>query len=285
MAVSFKPDFTRIDEYLFHPRDITIKPELNGRHDIPDVESLIQSLLAVGQIEPVLVRNDGGTVVLIAGFSRWRAAVEINKRKLTPEPFRLRCVHFKGDEQSGVIAGIHENAHRNSTTAVDDAHNIARLERYGMTMDQMIPIWQPKDEFGHRLEDKKAVKWLQSRLDLISLSKKGEQAIKDGMVKPNAVKLLVKLSAEQQAEVIKVAKESGKAITAASLKPAKPKTPKTASTKPSSDADDADKFAEQLHALVRDIATKGASAIPFDWESDADARKFCGLLLKHISDG
>ncbi len=109
MAVDFKVEHPRTSEYLFLPKDIKFKPELNGRHELPDIERMIDSLVRNGQLQPVLIRNDGGMPVLVAGFSRWRAAVEINKRKLTEVPFKLRCVYFKGSEQQGVLANISEN--------------------------------------------------------------------------------------------------------------------------------------------------------------------------------
>ena len=128
MAVDFKTEHTRTSEYLFLPSDIKINPELNGRHELPDIEWLIGSMVSSGQLQPVLIGNDGGTPILYAGHSRWRAALEINKRKLTLAPFKLRCVYFKGSETDAFLATIRENRDRNATTAIDDAHNIAKLE-------------------------------------------------------------------------------------------------------------------------------------------------------------
>lgn len=202
MAVEFKVEHTRTSEYLFLPKDIRFKPELNGRHDLPEIDWLIKSMVELGQLQPVLIRNDGGVPVLVAGFSRWRAAIEINKQKLTPVPFKLRCVYFKGSEQQAVLANIAENLERNSTTPLDDGYNIARLERYGMSMEEIA---------SHYHED---VLWVKKRLSLVSLTPESQEAVKSGKVKPNAVQALAKLSEAQQRDALK----SPTPLTAAALK-------------------------------------------------------------------
>lgn len=205
MAVEFKTEHTRSSEYLFLPSDIQIVSELNGRHDLPDVEWLIQDFLKRGQLQPVLIRNDGGKPVLTAGFSRWRAASAINLRKLAPVPFKLRCVYFKGNEQEGFLANIAENRFRNSTTELDDAHNIARLERFGMTLEQIAEVYRAD------------VPWIKKRLVLVQLSPEAEKALRDGTLKAPAAAAIAKLASAQQREVVKRAREGGK-VTAASVK-------------------------------------------------------------------
>ena len=264
MAVEFKVDHTRTSEYLILPKDIKFKPELNGRHELPDIEWLIESMVKNGQLQPVLVRNDGGTPVLVAGFSRWRAAVEINKRKLTANPFKLRCVNFRGSEQQAVLANISENRERNATTPIDDGYNIARLERYGMSMDEIAAVYH---------ED---VAWCKGRLALVSLSKDSQEALKAGTVKPNAAKVLAKLSEEEQAKAIADAKKNGRPVTAGALKKALPAKPKLA---PSPEREASNK-ADELFALVTEIANGGD--IPFDWEYDVDARNFLKRLLAEL---
>lgn len=130
MAVEFKDkdSYSRVNDYSFEPSALKINPKLNGRHDLPDIEWLIKDIADNGQLEPVLIRSDGGVPVLCAGFSRWRAIVEINKRKLTPVPLRIRCSYFKGDEVDGFKVAIRENRFRNQTTPLDDAYNIAQLK-------------------------------------------------------------------------------------------------------------------------------------------------------------
>lgn len=203
MAVEFKVDHTRTSEYLIAPENITIKASLNGRHDLPDIEWLIDSMVESGQLQPVLIGNDGGKPVLYAGHSRWRAALEINKRKLTPAPFKLRCVYFKGSEHEAFVATIRENRDRNATTPIDDAHNIAKLERYGMTIDEIAAKVYHEDP-----------KWVKDRLALIELCDEGQKALLAGEIKPNAAVVLSKLAKDAQREKL----SSGEKLTAGGLK-------------------------------------------------------------------
>jgi ParB/RepB/Spo0J family partition protein len=279
MAVEFKVDHTRTSEYLILPKDIKFKPELNGRHELPDIEWLIESMVKMGQLQPVLVRNDGGTPILVAGFSRWRAAIEINKRKLTEVPFKLRCVNFKGSEQQAIIANISENRERNATTPLDDGYNIARLERRGMTLEEIA------EQVYH--ED---VPWCRARLSLVSLSEESRTAMKNGLVKPNAAKVLAKLSEDEQARAVKTAQKTGQPITAASLKKEQPPKDKRkkenpqASLLPKDDAtaEDIEDQRLRLHELILSISEGGE--IPFEWEYDKDAKLFCAALLKSVSE-
>lgn len=82
MAVEFDIKGTRSTEYLWFPEQIEITPEANGRHELPPIEDLVQSILTYGQIQPVTIRKTGGLPVLVAGFSRWRAVSHINAKGL-----------------------------------------------------------------------------------------------------------------------------------------------------------------------------------------------------------
>lgn len=252
MAVEFKVEHTRSSEYLFAPKDIKFKPELNGRHELPDIEWLIDSMVRNGQLQPVLVRNDGGFPVLVAGFSRWRAAVEINKRKLTPAPFKLRCVYFKGSEQHGLLANISENRERNSTTPIDDGYNICRLERYGMTLEEIAAIYH---------EDPP---WCKKRMALVSLTPEAQAAVKNGKVKPNAVVALAKLSEAEQRRCLEEAKSAGRAITSGSLKPK------------------ADK-----RLTVRELLKAGSCLedLPFEYQKTGGVQGFCERVIDYLSNG
>ena len=79
MAVEFDVKGTRTSEYLFAPEQLEIDPSLNGRHELPDIQWIVESILTHGQLQPVTIRRSGGKPVLVAGFSRWRAVSQINK--------------------------------------------------------------------------------------------------------------------------------------------------------------------------------------------------------------
>ena len=205
MAVDFKAEHSRSSEYLFPPEEIEVKPEFNGRFNLPEIDTLIESFLSVGQLQPVLIGNDGGRPVLYAGHRRWRAALEINKRKLGAKPFKLRCVYFRGDEKTAFLATISENHERKQTDEIDDAHNIAKLEQvYAMSHQEIASVYR---------ED---LAWVQKRLALLDLTSEAAEALRGGRMKLTAAVAIAKLSKTAQRERIKAAGD-GK-ITAATVK-------------------------------------------------------------------
>lgn len=202
MAVQFNVEHTRSSEYRLFPENITIRPDLNGRHELPDIEWLVQDILRQGQIVPVTIRSDGGTPVLTAGFSRWRAISEINKRKLAPVKMQIRCTYMQCSEQEGFLGNISENRFRNNTTILDDAHNIKRLlKQYAMTEEQIAAIYFPTAENAE--DKKKALRFVKQRASLASLTKEAEQAVRQGRLKESATVAIAKLSEQQQREVLK----------------------------------------------------------------------------------
>ena len=206
MAVDFKTPHTRTSEYLMLPEDIVVKPELNGRHELPDVEWLIESFQQVGQLQPVAVSAEDGKAVLRMGFSRWRAAIEINKRNLLPVPFKLRCVYLRADDLKGFIAGIHENAVRNPAQPIDDAYNIAKLETWNMTHEEIAKIYRQD------------VKWVAQRLALLDLVPEAQQAVIDGRMKLPAAAHFSKLNKQVQRARLKD-KAEGEKITGKDARP------------------------------------------------------------------
>lgn len=203
MAVQFSTDIKRIDAYLAYPEDIAIVPELNGRTDKPDIEWLITDILAHGQHTPVIIRKDGLIPTLVAGFSRWRAVSEINKRNLAQGmKIKLQCKLALCNEEEAFLLNISENRFRNPTTAIDDAHNIKRLLNiYGKTEEEVAGIYFPTAKTEGEL--KEAAKFVRDRIALLTLSPEAEEAIKSGRVKESAAKAIAKLSQAQQREVIK----------------------------------------------------------------------------------
>ena len=202
MAVQFAADHKRTSEYRFYPDDIAIKPDLNGRHDKPEIEWLITDILANGQHTPVAIRNDGGQAVLVAGFSRWRAISEINKRGLAPVKMQVRCTYVQCSEAEAFLINISENRFRNPTTALDDAYNIKRLLNvYAYTEEQIAKVYFPTAVTVDEL--KAAAKFVRDRIALISLSPEAQDAVRSGRVKESAATAIAKLSQDQQHEVLK----------------------------------------------------------------------------------
>jgi ParB-like chromosome segregation protein Spo0J len=201
MAVDFKVAHTRTAEYRCFPENITINPDLNGRHETPDIEWLIADILRHGQHTPVVIRNDGGMPTLVAGFSRWRAISEINKRGMAPVKLQVRCTYVQCNEAESFLINISENQMRNPTTLVDDAHNIQRLLNvYAMTEEQVAKVYWPTAHTEREIAE--AVTFVRERIKLISLTPEAEAAVRSGRVKSNAASTIAKLSAEQQKDIL-----------------------------------------------------------------------------------
>jgi ParB/RepB/Spo0J family partition protein len=223
MAVQFNVEHKRTSEYRFYPEDVTINPDLNGRHELPNIDWLIADILVRGQSTPVVVRNNGGSPVLVAGFSRWRAISEINRLELAPVKLQLRATYVQCSEAESFLINIAENRMRNPTTPLDDAHNIKRLLNvYGMTEEQVAQTYFPTAVTEKEL--KEARTFVNDRIALISLTPEAAEAVRSGRVKSNsAVKAIAKLSEEQQREIVKREGDIGRREL---LKPAPIRAPK-----------------------------------------------------------
>lgn len=199
MAVEFTVAGSRTSEYRFLPQMLEIDPAMNGRHELPDIQWIIDSILRHGQLQPVTIRRAAGKPVLVAGFSRWRAVSEINKRGLVEKPLELRCSYTALSEKQAFLANIEENRIRNATTPMDDAYNIQRLINvYQMGEQEVAESYRA------------SVSWVKGRLQLIEAIPEVETEIRAGTIKGDAAKTIAKLSKEHQKNLAKVAKEKGK---------------------------------------------------------------------------
>ena len=188
MAVDFDVKGSRTSEYRFLPEMLEVDAQMNGRHDLPDIGWIVDSILRHGQLQPVTIRRTASKPVLVAGFSRWRAVSQINKQKLTEKPLELRCSYTALTEKQAFLANIEENRVRNATTPMDDAYNIQRLINvYQMTVDEV------KDAYRAQ-----SVAWVKSRMALIEATPAVEKQIRKGTIKGPAAKAITKLSKEHQ---------------------------------------------------------------------------------------
>ena len=191
MAVDFE-EGRRTSEYRFLPEQIEVHPEMNGRHELPDIQWIVDSILRHGQLQPITIRRNAGKPVLVAGFSRWRAVSEINEKKLSEKPIELRCSYTALTEKQAFLANIEENRVRNATTPMDDAYNIQRLINiYQMTEDQVAANYR------------ETLAWVKTRMSLIELTPEAEKALLEGRLIGSAAKAIAKLSSQQQRAVLK----------------------------------------------------------------------------------
>lgn len=191
MAAKFDVECSKGDMFTFDPKDIVVKANLNGRAELPDIEWLIEDMMSgKGQIEPIIIRKEDGKPVLVAGFTRWRAICEINKRKLVPGGMKIRCIYSQCSELDGFLMNISENLVRNKTTDLDDAYNVQRLDKWLVAHDKIASIYRKPES------------WVKKCLKIASCEPEVLKAVREGRIKLNAVAAIAKLSSDQQREKV-----------------------------------------------------------------------------------
>ena len=120
--------------YLEVPVD-NIKPnpdQPRSRFDDAALDELAASITEVGVLQPVVLsRDDDGTLYLIAGERRWRAA---RKAGLTTIPAVVRGT----TGESTLVEALVENVQRQDLTPLEEAHAYKQLlENTGMNQDQV----------------------------------------------------------------------------------------------------------------------------------------------------
>ena len=227
MAVSFVGEIGRAETtYSAYPEEIVVIPELNGRHEHTDVETLAADIEKNEQLQPVVCRkNDAGNPVLVFGHRRYRAICLLNERN-PKSPRKVIFTYKKYSETEAFIAAIGENRFRKDVSPIDDAANIELLRRkFGKTDGEIARVYFPEAITEEEL--KQALRFVKDRAALIELDPVAAQAVRDGRIKITAAVGLSKLSREQQRKkVAKTGKIKGKDIKAP--KPAKKDTPAAA---------------------------------------------------------
>lgn len=114
------------------PARIAANPEQPRRHfDQEALQALAASIAEHGLLEPLLVRLEGGQVVLVAGERRLRAARLAGLS-------RVPCTVTEGDP---AILALVENLHRRDLTPLEEAEALARLQQErGLSLVQLAQV-------------------------------------------------------------------------------------------------------------------------------------------------
>lgn len=198
MATKFETekDVDRGELLFIDPDDIAINDSLNGRwepHSEDEIDQLAESIASEGQLQPVEVRKNGvNQPELVSGYRRYHAIKKLNKGKKAENRIKVKCVVVTANDEEAFRHNITENKNRKSTSPVDDAHNQRRL----------------RDNFGWN--DTKIAEFYQKSPSYITLLKKilllpveTQAKVHRGELALNAAALLVELTPEEQAEVLK----------------------------------------------------------------------------------
>ena len=166
MAVSIKTEHEvkRTDMFGVDPFDIVVKEELRGRWEAPtekEILDMAMSLMTHGQRQPVEVRKQPDKrPVLTLGFTRTAAARLIRTGfkdtdgvDQKDENFILKCIVSDADEEQAFFHNIVENAHRNATSHIDDAHNQAKMrDKYMKSNAEIAKIYRITEDWVGRLQ-------------------------------------------------------------------------------------------------------------------------------------
>lgn len=202
-------DVRRSDLFHVDPTAIVVNDELRGREFVPTEATIIAlavSLLTQGQLQPVQCRRiEDNRLQLVLGFTRTAAARLIRDGFTDSDgvfhqdaEFALQVKIVDGNDEESLIRNIVENAIRNETSAIDDAHNQNRLrERYGKSDVEIAKIYgYPSSVKVGRLRK------------LLGLEKPLQVLVHNGLAVQAALDLL-ELPAEKRAEFIAEAEKGG----------------------------------------------------------------------------
>jgi ParB-like chromosome segregation protein Spo0J len=143
----------RVEDVLISPFDVIVKEDVRGRWKAPSREKIVERALNMmehGQLQAVAARKlEDKRISLIYGFTRCAAGRLIREgftdpatgeEKRDPD-FRLRVKIVEGNEKEGFIQNVLENAVRDDTSPIDDAHNHRKLrENYALSDTEIAKL-------------------------------------------------------------------------------------------------------------------------------------------------
>lgn len=188
-------DVGRTDIFHIMPIHILVDEALNGRqqaHGDETVMDLARSILTFGQQQPVTVRRLANKKVqLVSGYRRWKAVSLINTTLQPDNPVKLQCRVIEANDEEAFTRNLIENHDRESTTPIDDAHNIRRLrEVYSWDDEKILALYR------------RSPAWLAQTTKLLQLPNKVQEEVSRGNLAKNDALDLTELSPAEQKEAM-----------------------------------------------------------------------------------
>jgi ParB family chromosome partitioning protein len=211
--------------YLEVPVD-GIKPnpdQPRSRFDDETLEELAASITSVGVLQPVVLsRAEDGTLYLIAGERRWRAA---RKAGLTTIPAVIRGA----TGETTLVEALVENLQRQDLTPLEEAHAYKQLlENTGMSQDAVAErVGKSRPAVSNTLRLLQLPGTVQRMIDNGSLSAGHARALLGLEDEKYAVYLAEKASHEgwsvrQMEDAVRARKETGLAPAATTVRVVRP---------------------------------------------------------------
>lgn len=147
-------DVKRAGMFYCDPGEIRLDATRNGRwkpHDEASVVALAESMIADGQLQPIVVRKiSDNRLEVVAGFRRLLAARWIVAHR-DPE-FKVKVILATCNEVEAFRLNVRENNDRKATSPVDDAFNQRRLrDQHGMSNSDIATLYGRSPSYIARL--------------------------------------------------------------------------------------------------------------------------------------
>jgi ParB family chromosome partitioning protein len=199
----------RSDAFTLEPEKLTLITDPNHPLYDPRVhddaeESLVRNVMVYGVIEPIIIRNNGETVEVIAGRGRVKAALEANRR-LTAEgkqPIRVPAVLRRGPDADMYGVLISENECRREDNPLIKSVKAQRLIDMGKSVEEVAIA------FGVQRQS------VESWLALGDVAQPVLDAVKAGDISATAAAQLSGLAREEQVKTYESLKAEGGKLTA-----------------------------------------------------------------------
>ena len=199
------------DMIMIDPSLLEVEPDPQ-RDEIPIDEAMVQSILAHGVEEPLLVRRNGDKLRVVAGRRRRVHAIEASKRQ--PRGSDAICVPVilvNGDEASIMEKAIIENFHRENPSPLGTAKAMQRLIDLGRDKKRLAMIFNCTEQT------------VTNTLQVLDLAPVVQRAVESKKVAVTVARELHKLPREEQAERLEEMIKSGAVKGAAAKKTARGK--------------------------------------------------------------
>jgi ParB family transcriptional regulator, chromosome partitioning protein len=185
------------DMIMLDPSLLEVEPDPQ-RDEISIEEAMVQSILAHGVEEPLLVMRDGDKLKVVAGRRRRVHAIEASKRQPKgSEPILVPVILVKGDEASIMEKAIIENFHRQNPSPLGTAKAMQRLIDLGRDKKRLAMIFNCTEQT------------VTNTLQVLDLAAPVQRAVESGKVAVTVARELHKLPREEQTTRLGKMLESG----------------------------------------------------------------------------
>jgi ParB family chromosome partitioning protein len=254
--------------------DIIPDPDQPRRNfDDKELESLSESIKAMGVIQPIVVIKSGRKYQIVAGERRWRAAKLAGLEKI---PAVVRTM----TAQNRLEASLIENVQREDLNAIETATAYAKLrDQFNMSITEMAK------RIG------KSTAAVSNTMRLLSLPDEAKRAMIDYKLKEGQMRPLISASPEEIKEVLPYIINEGWSARKVEqyMVTVREKAKKAAEGKEAADAEDdeiriesekrAEKISARLGVKVRvHTSTRGTGRITLNFKDEREFERLCTIL-------